>query len=886
MGSLDKALRFGEGRRLKRIQQQAAYVATLEPEFQKLSDDELRQKTIEFKQRLENGEELENILFEAFAAVREARVRESQQRIFDVQMMGGIVLHEGDIAEMKTGEGKTFVASLPLYLNALEGKGVHLVTVNDYLAQRDAEWNRPVFERLGITVAAIEANMPYDERKAAYEADVTYGTNSEFGFDYLRDNMAISLEGVVQRGHSFAIVDEVDSILIDEARTPLIISGEPTTAAKTYYDFARVVKNLRGIQSKGTKLDDEKLAQEYDFLFDEKHKTISPTESGIEAVERALRIDNLYSPNNVQLVNHLIQALKAQALYKNDVDYVVQDGEVKIVDEFTGRIMEGRRWSEGLHQAVEAKEGVPIQEEHQTLATITLQNYFRLYEKLGGMTGTAKTEEKEFVEIYNLSVVEIPTNVPVARLDKNDLIFKSAEAKFDAVVQDVKERHEHGQPVLVGTIAVETSEYLSELLKRQGVPHTVLNAKEHAREAAIIEDAGRAGSVTIATNMAGRGVDIKIDDRVRELGGLYVLGTERHEARRIDNQLRGRSGRQGDPGETRFYLSGQDDLVRLFAGDRIQNIMERFKLPDEQPMEASILSRQIENAQKKVEEQNFVARKNVLKYDDVMNVQRQVIYEQRNAVLQGADLSEEIREEWLPEVISNVVSDYTASELQDDWELGDLVGAMDAVYGTGVTEDELKGLERDSIVQEFLDDALDAYGEREKAIDEIESGLMRDLERFLVLQVVDTRWREHLENMDYMREGIGLRGLAQKDPLVEYRNEGHLMFQELNRAIREEVVTLLFHAEVSAQAETELQQASANGANGMSYEHQSLAGADAILAAGGGTSTAGAGFASSGGVATAPMSQAPKVNSEFENVGRNDLCPCGSGKKFKKCHGA
>ncbi|HVW88134.1 MAG TPA: preprotein translocase subunit SecA, partial [Gaiellaceae bacterium] len=585
MGSLDKALRFGEGRRLKRIQQQAAYVATLEPEFQKLSDDELRQKTIEFKQRLENGEELENILFEAFAAVREARVRESQQRIFDVQMMGGIVLHEGDIAEMKTGEGKTFVASLPLYLNALEGKGVHLVTVNDYLAQRDAEWNRPVFERLGITVAAIEANMPYDERKAAYEADVTYGTNSEFGFDYLRDNMAISLEGVVQRGHSFAIVDEVDSILIDEARTPLIISGEPTTAAKTYYDFARVVKNLRGIQSKGTKLDDEKLAQEYDFLFDEKHKTISPTESGIEAVERALRIDNLYSPNNVQLVNHLIQALKAQALYKNDVDYVVQDGEVKIVDEFTGRIMEGRRWSEGLHQAVEAKEGVPIQEEHQTLATITLQNYFRLYEKLGGMTGTAKTEEKEFVEIYNLSVVEIPTNVPVARLDKNDLIFKSAEAKFDAVVQDVKERHEHGQPVLVGTIAVETSEYLSELLKRQGVPHTVLNAKEHAREAAIIEDAGRAGSVTIATNMAGRGVDIKIDDRVRELGGLYVLGTERHEARRIDNQLRGRSGRQGDPGETRFYLSGQDDLVRLFAGDRIQNIMERFKLPDEQPME-------------------------------------------------------------------------------------------------------------------------------------------------------------------------------------------------------------------------------------------------------------------------------------------------------------
>ena len=742
----------------------------------------------------------------------------------------------------------------------------------------------PVYERLGMSVAAIENNMPFDRRKAAYDSDITYGTNSEFGFDYLRDNMAISLEGVVQRGHRYAIVDEVDSILIDEARTPLIISGEPTTAARTYYDFARVVKGLDGAQSKGTKLDDEALAQEHDFLYDEKHKTVSPSESGIEKVERALRIDNLYSPGNIQLVNHLIQSLKAQALYKNDVDYVIQDGEVKIVDEFTGRIMEGRRWSEGLHQAIEAKENVPIQEEHQTLATITLQNYFRLYEKLAGMTGTAKTEEKEFVEIYNLSVVEIPTNVAVARDDQNDLIFKTVEAKFDAVVNDVKERNEKGQPVLVGTIAVETSEYLSELLKRQGVPHTVLNAKEHAREAEIIKDAGNRGSVTIATNMAGRGVDIKIDDEVRALGGLYVLGTERHEARRIDNQLRGRSGRQGDPGATRFYLSGRDDLVRLFAGDRIHGIMERFKLPDDQPMEAGILSRQIENAQKKVEEQNFVMRKNVLKYDDVMNVQRQVIYEQRNSVLHGADLSEEIRDEWLPEVISNVVSDYTASELTEDWELGDLVSAMDTLYGTGVTEDELKGLERDQIVQEFLDDALDAYAEREKEIEGLEEGLMRQLERFIILQVVDTRWREHLENMDYMREGIGLRGLAQKDPLVEYRNEGAVMFQDLNRAIREEVISLLFHAEVSAQ-EGELQQQAQNGANGnLSYEHQQLAGSEAILAAGG-TSTAAAGFASAGGVAT-PVAGKPKVNSDFENVGRNDLCPCGSGKKFKKCHGA
>ncbi|MBV8598223.1 MAG: preprotein translocase subunit SecA, partial [Actinobacteria bacterium] len=682
LGALEKALRVGEGRRMKRLQEQAGYIATLEPEFRNLSDDQLRAKTIEFRERLANGEELNNLLFEAYAAVREARLRESDQRMFDVQMMGGIVLHEGDIAEMKTGEGKTFVASLALYLNALPmvtthdgrtlGQGVHLVTVNDYLAKRDAEWNRGVYERLGLNVAFIEAMMEPQLRKLAYEADITYGTNSEFGFDYLRDNMAVAMDGVVQRGHAFGIVDEVDSILIDEARTPLIISGEPTTAAKTYYDFARVVRGLNGTQSKGTKLEDEALAREYDYLYDEKHKTIAPGESGIEKVERALRVENLYDPRNVQLVNHLIQALKAEALYKRDVDYVVQDGEVKIVDEFTGRIMEGRRWSEGLHQAIEAKEGVQIQEEHQTLATITLQNYFRLYEKLAGMTGTAKTEEKEFVEIYGLDVVPIPTNVSVARQDKNDLIFKTADSKFKAVVGDIKERHEKGQPVLVGTIAVETSEYLSELLKRQGVPHNVLNAKEHAREAEIIKDAGQVGAVTIATNMAGRGVDIKIDDTVRNLGGLYVLGTERHESRRIDNQLRGRSGRQGDPGETRFYLSGQDDLVRLFAGDRIFNIMERFKLPDDQPMEAKILSNQIENAQKKVEEQNFVARKNVLKYDDVMNLQRVVIYEQRRAVLEGHDLSEQIKEEWLPEVISNTVADYTATEANEDWDVDGL----------------------------------------------------------------------------------------------------------------------------------------------------------------------------------------------------------------------
>src|SRR5919202_111102 len=678
LGTFEKVLRMGEGRRLKRLAEQAAYVATLEPDFEGLSDSELAGKTAEFKQRVENGETLEELLFEAYAAVREAAKRALGQRPFDVQVMGGIVLHEGDIAEMKTGEGKTLVATQPLYLNALTGQGVHLVTVNDYLAKRDAGWMGPVYEKLGMRAAYIENLMPFAERKEAYEADITYGTNSEFGFDYLRDNMAVSLDGVVQRGHHYGIVDEVDSILIDEARTPLIISGEPEVAAQVYYDFARVVRGLVGVPH------DPLHKGEYpdaDYTYDEKFKTVAPSERGVEKVERALRIDNLYDPRNVQLVNHFIQALKAESLFHRDKDYVVQDGEVKIVDEFTGRIMEGRRWSEGLHQAVEAKEGVKIQEEHVTFATITLQNYFRLYEKLAGMTGTAKTEEKEFVEIYGLHVVEIPTNVPVVRRDDNDLIFKTKDAKFGAVVDDIKERHEKGQPVLVGTIAVETSEHLSQLLTRRGIPHNVLNAKHHEREAEIIKDAGEKHAVTIATNMAGRGVDIKLQEGVRELGGLYVLGTERHEARRIDNQLRGRSGRQGDPGESRFYLSAQDDLVRLFAGDRIYNIIERFKLPDDQHMEASILSKQIENAQKKVEEQNFVARKNVLKYDDVMNIQRTVIYEQRNRVLHGEDLSEDIKEEWLPEVVSDVVAEFTFDEASEEWDLGSLVQAMDQLYG-------------------------------------------------------------------------------------------------------------------------------------------------------------------------------------------------------------
>jgi preprotein translocase subunit SecA len=889
-GALEKVLRVGEGRRLKRLSQQAAYIASLEPDFERLSDAELAAKTVEFRQRFENGESLDELTFEAFAAVREAAKRSLGMRHFDVQAMGAIVLHEGDIAEMKTGEGKTLVATMPLYLNALPGRGTSLVTVNDYLAKRDAEWMGPVYEALGMRAAFIRNQMPFAERKEAYAADITYGTNSEFGFDYLRDNMATSLQGTVQRSHAYAIVDEVDSILIDEARTPLIISGEPETAARTYYDFARIAKGLTGVPAKFVPKGVTKVEDDADYEFDEKFKTVSPRESAIDAVERTLGMENLYDPRNAQLVNHLIQALKAESLYQRDVDYVLQDGEVKIVDEFTGRIMEGRRWSEGLHQAIEAKEGVAIREEHVTLATITLQNYFRLYEKLAGMTGTAKTEEKEFQEIYNLSVVEIPTNVPVARNDENDYIYKTREAKYDAVIADIVERHEKGQPVLVGTISVEVSEHLATLLQRHGIPHNVLNAKQHEREAEIIKDAGEPGAVTIATNMAGRGVDIKLGEGVVERGGLYVLGTERHEARRIDNQLRGRSGRQGDPGESRFYLSAQDELVRLFAGDRIYNIIERFKLPDDQPMEASILSKQIENAQKKVEEQNFVSRKNVLKYDDVMNVQRMVIYEQRRNVLEGVDLSAEI-EGWMDELVARIVFDHTESDYQEEWDLDSLYTEMQALYETEISPDELSGsLSREELIEEFQDDARDAYAAK---VEEYGAELMREVERYLVLQVVDVRWREHLESMEYLRDGIHLRAMAQKDPLSEYRAEGHAMFEELTATIQEEIVRYLLRIQIEKPPEQgELEPASAgpNGGGELTYEHESMAGSDAIRAAGAREAapqparaavTAGAGA----GAATT-VSTGQRVLAEADRVGRNDPCPCGSGKKYKKCHGA
>jgi len=896
LGSLEKVLRVGEGRRLKRLRGQADYITSLEPDLEKLSDAELAGKTAEFRQRIENGEPVDELVFEAYAAVREAFKRAMGVRLFDVQLMGGIVLHEGDIAEMRTGEGKTFVAVQPLYLNALDGRSVHLVTVNDYLAKRDPDWTKPVWDALGMRASFIQNMMPFDERREAYAADVVYGTNSEFGFDYLRDNMAVTLDGLVQRGHDYAIVDEVDSILIDEARTPLIISGEPETAAEVYYDFARIARTLDGYAAKPG---DPKGAAEdsgADFEYDEKHKTVSPHQGSIEKVERMLRIDNLYDPRNSQLVNHLTQALKAQALFHRDVDYVVQDGEVKIVDEFTGRIMEGRRWSEGLHQAVEAKEGVGIQEEHVTLATITLQNYFRLYDKLAGMTGTAKTEEKEFVEIYNLHVAEIPTNVAIERQDENDFIFKTKEAKYNAVIEDIRERHEKGQPVLVGSISVEVSEHLSQLLERQGIPHTVLNAKQHEKEAGIIEGAGQRGAVTIATNMAGRGVDIKLGEGIVDLGGLYVLGTERHEARRIDNQLRGRSGRQGDPGESRFYLSGQDELVRLFAGDRIYGIMERFKVPDDQPMEAGILSRQIENAQKKVEEQNFVMRKNVLKYDDVLNRHRGRIYEQRRRVLEGEDLSEEIGS-WIDEVIERTVALYTEGDFQEEWDIDALCKAMQDLYATDepITPDELReevGLDREAIVEEFQEDARDTYQEKEKALGpnpDTEQPLLRDVERFVVLQVVDTRWREHLENMDYLREGVHLRAMAQKDPLVEYTTEGEAMFRELGLAIREEVVMTLFHAEITVDEVDQLQQTAQEMDGGaMSYEHESLAGSQAIAAAGAGALLGGNGGSMAGSLDAGGGSVATqqRVVSDRDKIGRNDPCWCGSGKKFKRCHGA
>ncbi|MFI2472538.1 preprotein translocase subunit SecA [Nocardia xishanensis] len=835
--TLTRLLRIGEGRTVKRLAHLADEVLALDAEYEQLTDGELRAKTDEFKQRYADGESIDDLLLEAFAVAREASWRVLNQKHYKVQVMGGAALHLGNIAEMKTGEGKTLTCVLPAYLNALSGDGVHVVTVNDYLAKRDAEWMGRVHRFLGLEVGVILGGMSPAQRRVAYNADITYGTNNEFGFDYLRDNMTHSLDDLVQRGHNFAVVDEVDSILIDEARTPLIISGPADASSKWYAEFARIAPLLK---------------KDLHYEVDIKKRTIGVHEAGVEFVEDQLGIDNLYEAANSPLVSYLNNAVKAKELYQRDKDYIVRDGEVIIVDEFTGRILVGRRYNEGMHQAIEAKEGVEIQPENQTLATITLQNYFRLYDKLSGMTGTAETEAAELHQIYGLGVVPIPTNKPMVRADQSDLIYKTEEAKFSAVVDDVTERHEKGQPVLIGTTSVERSEYLSKQFTRRGIPHNVLNAKFHEKEAEIIAEAGRPGAVTVATNMAGRGTDIVLGgnpdiiadillrkqgldpvetqeeyeaawhpaleqvkqqtaedaEAVREAGGLYVLGTERHESRRIDNQLRGRSGRQGDPGESRFYLSLGDELMRRFNGAALEAIMTRLNLPDDVPIEAKMVSKAIKSAQTQVEQQNFEIRKNVLKYDEVMNQQRTVIYGERNRILRGEDMEGQVQN-MITDVIAAYVDGATAEGYVEDWDLDKLWTALKTLYPVGVDYKELTGetgigeagdLTRDELLDALLDDAHDAYDKREQEIDGLAGeGSMRNLERQVLLSVLDRKWREHLYEMDYLKEGIGLRAMAQRDPLVEYQREGFDMFAAMLEGLKEESVGFLFNLQVEVQ---------------------------------------------------------------------------------------
>jgi preprotein translocase subunit SecA len=830
---LSRILRAGEGKTLRRLKAIADAVNSLEDEIKALTDAELRAETDTFKQRLADGETVDDILVEAFAVAREAAWRTLGQRPFDVQVMGGAALHLGNIAEMKTGEGKTLTCVLPAYANALDGKGVHVVTVNDYLAKRDAETMGRVHRFLGLSVGVILAHESPEQRRPQYAADITYGTNNEFGFDYLRDNMAWSLEELVQRGHHYAIVDEVDSILIDEARTPLIISGPADLATKWYTEFARIVPRL---------------VRDVDYEVDEKKRTVAILESGVEKVEDQIGIENLYEAVNTPLVGYLNNALKAHTLFKRDKDYVVQNGEVLIVDEFTGRILAGRRYNEGMHQSIEAKESVEIKNENQTLATITLQNYFRLYGKLAGMTGTAATEAAEFDQTYKLGVVPIPTNRDMIRLDDSDVVYKTEVAKYEAVVEDIAEKHEAGQPVLVGTVSVEKSEYLSNLLHKRGIPHEVLNAKQHEREATIVAQAGRKGAVTVATNMAGRGTDIMLGgnpeflaerelrarglspvetpeeyeaawgpalekskaavaaehEEVVAAGGLYVLGTERHESRRIDNQLRGRSGRQGDPGLSRFYLSLGDDLMRLFNAAAVESIMTRLNIPEDLPIESKMVSRAIRSAQTQVEAQNFEIRKNVLKYDEVLNRQRTVIYDERRKVLSGADLHEQVRA-MVDEVVEGYVYAECGEGYPEDWDLEKLWTALKTLYPVGipleVVEAERESLSAEYLAEELKTDAQQAYDRREASLGEGADGepIMRELERRVLLSVLDRKWREHLYEMDYLQEGIGLRAMGQRDPLVEYQREGFDMFSAMMDAIKEESVGFLFHVEVTIE---------------------------------------------------------------------------------------
>jgi preprotein translocase subunit SecA len=969
MALFDRILRAGEGRVLRRLVGIAEQVNLIEEDFVGLSDAELRAHTDEFRQRHQDGESLDDLMPEAFAVVREAAKRTLGQRHFDVQLMGGAALHLGNIAEMRTGEGKTLTGVLPAYLNAIGGKGVHVVTVNDYLAKRDAEWMGRVHRFLGLNVGVILSQLTPVERRAAYGCDITYGTNNEFGFDYLRDNMAWSAEELVQRGHNYAIVDEIDSILIDEARTPLIISGPADLNQKWYVEFARIAQRLR----RGDQ-DDETA----DYVADEGKRTISINESTVEKVEDWLGIDNLYEAVNTPLVGYLNNAIKAKELFKRDKDYIVQNGEVLIVDEFTGRILHGRRYNEGMHQAIEAKEGVEIKQENQTLATITLQNYFRLYDKLGGMTGTASTEAAEFDQVYKLGVVEIPTNRPMQRLDQADVVYKTEESKWQAVVDDIVERHEKGQPVLVGTTSVEKSELLSGLLLRRGVPHEVLNAKYHEREAQIVAQAGRKGAVTVATNMAGRGTDIMLGgnpefmaaaelaarglspvetpedyeaawpdalakakqsvaaehDEVVEVGGLYVLGTERHESRRIDNQLRGRSGRQGDPGESRFYLSLGDDLMRLFNAHMVEAIMDRLNLPEDVPIESKMVSRSIRSAQTQIEQQNFEIRKNVLKYDEVLNKQRTVIYDERRRVLLGEDIHDQI-----VNMIEDTVRDYvrgaTSDGFEEDWDLDTLWTGLKQLYPVGISLTELQersggGLSSEFLVEELAADALAAYQRREE---ELGTEVLHELERRVVLSVLDRKWREHLYEMDYLQEGIGLRGYGQRDPLVEYQREAYDMFTAMMDAIKEESVGFLFNLEVQLEAPEEPPVAPAPQLP--SYDAAADGESDGEIGVTGGPVPSQAPAAFTDEVesqAAAPPAQpdterqrvadvlgqalgqprrpanvtysAPTVDGEggitrssgpaggngsvssYGNVSRNAPCPCGSGRKFKRCHGA
>ena len=876
LGFIKRFLGDNNDKEIARYREIVEKINALEPQMKSLTDDKLTGYTPKFRERLANGESLDDLLPEAFAVVREASVRVLGMRHFDVQLIGGMCLHEGKIAEMKTGEGKTLVATLPVYLNALTGKGVHMVTVNDYLAKRDSEDMGRLYRFLGLSVGLIVHDMDFPQRKMAYACDVTFGTNNEFGFDYLRDNMVIYPEQMVQRELNYCIVDEVDSILIDEARTPLIISGPGQKSTETYAVMAHAVATLK---------------EGVDYTVDEKQKTVAPADSAIPKIEKMLHINNLYAPENIELSHCFTAALRAKALMKRDRDYVVRNGEVVIVDEFTGRLMEGRRYSDGLHQAIEAKEGVKIQRESQTLATITFQNYFRMYHKLAGMTGTAKTEEDEFIKIYNLPVIVVPTNKPVIRKDYPDVIYKTKRAKYKAVGKAVEELHKKGQPVLIGTTSITQSEELSAILKHRGIPHNVLNAKYHEKEAQIIADAGQKGAVTIATNMAGRGTDIKLGEGVPELGGLFILGTERHESRRIDNQLRGRAGRQGDPGASRFYLSLEDDLLRLFASDRVSKIMDKLGMDEDEPIEHSLITNSIERAQKKVEARNFDIRKNVLEYDDVMNEQREVMYGERRKILLGENLRENILG-MIGHIIKDEMSQYCNEKLYpEEWSLDDLIEDAEKVYAPQgkLKKEELMELSRDEVQEKLEHIAEEGYHQRELLFGEDN---MRELEKVVMLRVVDQKWMEHLDHMDMLRQGINLRAYGQRQPLVEYKIEALDMFEEMEAAIQDQIASLMYHVSIVTPEQQQAIEQAHDAQNGTgaaepqatekqkremerTIEKQRSELSDHLSSA----------TASHGDEVSAAEVKKKPVTKDGQKIGRNDPCPCGSGKKYKNCCG-